>query len=73
MTIGPSKEQTEQIQKPLTDQLGQKDAQIAALTKMLLEKNPAAGPGAQQAVGAAVQSIAQGASEGDNRGKRSIC
>ena len=36
------------------DQLGQKDAQIAALTKMLLEKNPAAGPGAQQAVGAAV-------------------
>ena len=35
---GPSKEQIEQIQKPLTEQLGQKDTQIAALTKMLLEK-----------------------------------
>jgi hypothetical protein len=64
---GPSKEQIEQIQKPLTEQLGQKDVQIAALTKMLLEKNPAAGPGAQQAVGAAVGSIAQGAAEGDAR------
>jgi tetratricopeptide (TPR) repeat protein len=64
---GPSKEQIEQIQKPLTEQLGQKDVQIAALTKMLLEKNPAAGPGAQQAVGAAVGSIAQGAAEGDVR------
>jgi len=74
VTFGPSKEQTEQIQKPLAEQLGKKDAQIAALnnqnaalTKLLLEKNPAAGPGAQQAVGAAVQSIAQGAAEGDTR------
>jgi tetratricopeptide (TPR) repeat protein len=58
----------EQIQKPLVDQLARKDEQIAALTKILLEKNPsAAGPGAQQAVGGAVQSIAQGASEGDKR------
>ena len=60
VNIGPSKEQIEQIQKPLVEQ-------IAALTKMLLEKNPAAGPGAQQAVGAAVGSIAQGAAEGDTR------
>ncbi|MGB6176925.1 MAG: tetratricopeptide repeat protein [Methylocella sp.] len=60
VTIGPSKEQIEQIQKPLVEQ-------IAALTKMLLEKNPAAGSGAQQAVGAAVKSIAQGAKEGDPR------
>ena len=68
VTFGPSKEQIEQIQKPLTDQLGQKDAQIAALTKMLLDKSPVvAGPGAQQAVGAAVQSIAQGAAEGHPR------
>ncbi len=68
VTFGPSKEQIEQIQKPLADQLGQKDAQIAALTKMLLDKSPvAAGPGAQQAVGAAVQSIAQGAAEGHPR------
>jgi len=67
VTIGPSKEQIEQIQKPLAEQLGRKDAQIAALTKLLLEKNPAAGPGAQQAVGAAVGSIAQGAAEGDAR------
>ena len=37
------------------------------LTKMLLEKNPTAGPGAQQVVGAAVGSIAQGAAEGDAR------
>jgi tetratricopeptide (TPR) repeat protein len=34
---------------------------------MLLEKNPAVGPDAQQAVGAAVGSIAQGAAEGDAR------
>src|SRR3984893_10121258 len=67
VTIGPNKEQIEQIQKPLTEQLGQKDAQIAALTKLLLEKNPADGPGAQQAVGAAVGSIAQGAGGGDTR------
>ena len=40
----------EQIQKPLSEQLATKDAQISALTQMLLEKNPAAGPGAQQAV-----------------------
>ena len=58
----------EQIQKPLVDQLARKDEQIAALTKILLEKNPsAAGPAAQQAVGGAVQSIAQRASEGDER------
>jgi tetratricopeptide (TPR) repeat protein/pimeloyl-ACP methyl ester carboxylesterase len=65
--IGPSKEQIEQIQKPLSEQLATKDAQISALTQMLLEKNPAAGPGAQQAVGTAVESIAQGAAEGDSR------
>jgi len=73
VTFGPSKEQIEQIQKPLADQLGQKDAQIAALTKMLLDKSPvAAGPGAQQAVGAAVGSIAQGAEEGDPRLKKAL-
>jgi tetratricopeptide (TPR) repeat protein len=60
-TLGPSKEQIEQIQKPLVEQ-------IAALTKMLLEKyNPDGSPGKQQAVGEAVQSIAQGAAEGDAR------
>jgi tetratricopeptide (TPR) repeat protein/pimeloyl-ACP methyl ester carboxylesterase len=57
----------EQIQKPLVDQLAKKDEQIAALTKILLERNPSAAPGAPQAVGGAVQSIAQGASEGDRR------
>src|ERR1700736_3569535 len=68
------KEPTVQIQEALTGQLTAKDAQInelikqnVALTKSLLEKNPAAGPGAQQAVGAAVGSIAQGAAEGDTR------
>jgi tetratricopeptide (TPR) repeat protein len=60
---GASKEQIEQIQKPFAEQLAAQNA----LIKMLLEKNPAAGPGAQQAVGAAVGSIAQGAAEGDNR------
>jgi tetratricopeptide (TPR) repeat protein len=60
---GPSKEQIEQIQKPLAEQLAAQNA----LIKMLLEKNPAAGPGAQQVVGAAVGSIAQGAAEGDTR------
>jgi hypothetical protein len=65
--IGPSKEQIEQIQKPLAEQLAAQNALIANLTKALLEKNPAAGPGAQQAIGAAVGSIAQGAAEGDSR------
>jgi len=61
---GPSKEQIEQIQKPLAEQLAAQNA----LIKMLVEKNPAAGPGAQQAVGAAVGSIAQGVvAEGDTR------
>jgi hypothetical protein len=64
---GASKEQIEQIQKPLAEQLAAQNALIANLTKALLEKNPAAGPGAQQVVGAAVGSIAQGAAEGDNR------
>jgi tetratricopeptide (TPR) repeat protein len=61
-----------------TEQLAVKDAQIAAkdaqiadlikLTKWLVEKNPGvAAPGAEQAVGAAVQSIAQGAEAGDSR------
>jgi tetratricopeptide (TPR) repeat protein len=57
-------EQIQQIQKPLTET---KDAQIAALTKLLLEKNPEAAPGAEQAVGAAIGSIAQGAAKGDVR------
>ena len=65
--IGPSKEQIEQIQKPLAEQLRTKDAQIADLTKLLLERNPAAGPNAQQAVGKAVGSITEGAAEGDAR------
>ncbi len=56
------------------EQLQVKDTQIAALskqaadlTKLLLERNLAAGPGAQQAVGEAVQSITQGAEAGDQR------
>src|ERR1700756_1349736 len=57
----------EQIQKPLVEQLHVKDIQIAELTKLLVERNPAAGPAAQQAVGTAVASIAQGAEEGDKR------
>jgi tetratricopeptide (TPR) repeat protein len=65
---GTSPELVAQIQKPLADELAAQRAQIAALTKMLLEKSPvAAAPGTQQAVGAAVQSIAQGASEGHPR------
>ena len=44
VTLGPNKEQIAQIQKPLAEQLAAKDTQIAALTKLLLEKNPVAGP-----------------------------
>jgi hypothetical protein len=66
------------VSPPPTEQLAIKDAHIAALnaqnadviklTKSLVEKNPGvAGPGAQQAVGGAVQSIAQGPSEGHER------
>jgi tetratricopeptide (TPR) repeat protein len=69
---GASKEQIEQIQKPLAEQLAAQNALIANLTKALLEKNPAAGPGAQQAVGAAVGSIAKGAAEGDARLKQAF-
>jgi hypothetical protein len=64
---GASKEQIEQIQKPLAEQLAAQNALIANLTKALLQKNPATGPGAQQPVGAAVGLIAQGAAEGDSR------
>jgi tetratricopeptide (TPR) repeat protein len=46
--------------------------QNAALTKSLLEKNPSAAPGAQQAVGAAVTSIAQGAEAGDSRLEKAL-
>jgi len=75
VNFGPSPELVAQIQKPLADELAAQRAEFAtlqseyvALTKMLLEKNPAAaGPGAQQAVGEAVQSIAEGAAEGDSR------
>ena len=63
----------------LIEQPHVKDIQIAALnkqaadlTKMLLEKIPAGGPAAQQAVGAAVQSIAQGAAEGDSRLEKAL-
>jgi tetratricopeptide (TPR) repeat protein len=62
VTFGPSKEQIEQIQKPLAEQLAAQNA----LIKTLLEKNPSTAPGVQQAVGAAVASIAQGAEEGDS-------
>jgi tetratricopeptide (TPR) repeat protein len=66
------------ISPPSTERLATKDAQVAALdaqnvdliklTKSLLEGNPSwAGPGARQAIGEAVQSIGQGASEGDKR------
>jgi tetratricopeptide (TPR) repeat protein len=70
--IGPSKEQIEQIQKPLAEQLAAQNSLITNLSKALLERNPAAGPGAQQAVGQAVQSIAQGASEGDSRLQKAL-
>jgi tetratricopeptide (TPR) repeat protein len=67
VTFAPSPELVAQIQKPLADELAAQRAQNEKLTNMLLERNPSAGPGAQQAVGQAVQSIAQGAAEGDNR------
>ena len=70
VNIGPSPEQIAQIQKSQGDQLAAKDAQIAELHKiieMLVEKNPSAAPGTQQAVSAAVGSIAQGAAEGHPR------
>jgi tetratricopeptide (TPR) repeat protein len=70
VNIGPSPEQIAQMQKSQGDQLAVKDAQIAELHKIietLVEKNPSAGPGAQQAVAGAVQSIAQGAEEGHPR------
>ena len=70
VNIGPSPEQIAQIQKPQGDQLAAKDAQIAELHKIVempVEKNPSAEPGTQQAVSAAVGSIARGAAEGHPR------
>lgn len=67
VAIGPTPEQIAQIQKPLADQLHDKDAQIAELIKALQARNPGASPAAQEAVGAAVQSIAEGAAQGDAR------
>jgi tetratricopeptide (TPR) repeat protein len=68
VTFAPSPELVAQIQKPLADELAARGTQKENLTKMLLERNPAAtGPGAQQAVGEAVGSIAKGAAEGDSR------
>jgi tetratricopeptide (TPR) repeat protein len=72
VNVGPSAEQIAQIQKPLTAELAAERARNDYLTKLLLERNPAAGPGAQQAVGAAVQSIAQGAEEGDSRLEKAL-
>jgi hypothetical protein len=70
---GTSPELVAQIQKPLADELAAQRAQIENLTKMLLEKNPAAAaPGARQAVAEAVGSIAQGAAEGDPRLKQAL-
>jgi tetratricopeptide (TPR) repeat protein len=63
VTFAPSAELVAVIQRPFAEQLAAQNA----LIKMLLEKNPSAGPGAEQAVGTAVQSIAQGAAEGDSR------
>jgi tetratricopeptide (TPR) repeat protein len=68
----PSPELVAQIQKPLAEELAAQRAQNEKLTNMLLERNPAATPGAQQAVGAAVESIAQGAEAGDNRLEKAL-
>jgi tetratricopeptide (TPR) repeat protein/MinD-like ATPase involved in chromosome partitioning or flagellar assembly len=64
---GPSTAQIEQIQKPLAEQLSVQNEQLAALTKLLLEKSPAAGTDAQQTIVAAVKAIVQGAETGDSR------
>jgi hypothetical protein len=56
VNFGLSPEQIEQIQRPWVE-----------LTNKLLAQHPAATPGAQQAVEAAVQSIAHGAEAGDSR------
>jgi hypothetical protein len=69
---GPTKEQIEQIQKPLAEELAAERTRNDNLIKLLLEKNPAAAPGAPQAVGAAVASIAQGAEEGDSRLEKAL-
>jgi tetratricopeptide (TPR) repeat protein len=73
------KEPSAQLREALTGQLTAKDDQIkelmkqvAALTEKLLKENPSTAPGAQQAIGAAVQSIAQGAEEGDPRLKQAL-
>jgi tetratricopeptide (TPR) repeat protein len=72
VTFAPSPELVAQIQKPLADELSARRAENENLIKMLLAKNPAAGPGAQQAVGEAVGSIAQGSSEGDSRLEKAL-
>jgi hypothetical protein len=48
VTFAPSPELVAQIQRPLVEQLAAQNNLITNLTKSLLERNPAAGPGAQQ-------------------------
>jgi len=74
VNFGPSPEHIKQIQEPFERQLAAQNALTDNLTKALLERSPvAAGPGAQQAVGAAVKSIAEGAEAGDNRLENALC
>jgi tetratricopeptide (TPR) repeat protein len=77
ITIGPSKEQIEQFQKLLTDQLATKDAQLAtrnaeidALKKKLLGEHPDALPAARHDLRHALQAVTQDAEEGDPRSKQ---
>ncbi|HUI20650.1 MAG TPA: hypothetical protein VLZ74_06355 [Methylocella sp.] len=66
--FGVSEEYLRWQNRSHSEQLAAKDAQIAELIKMLLERNPAAAaPGAERAVGEAVESIAEGAEAGDTR------
>ena len=65
LIIGPTAEEIAKIQRPLTDQLDQKDSQISALMKLLDGKVLNASALTRQGVDTAVRSIVDGAAAGD--------
>jgi hypothetical protein len=67
VTIGPSKEQIEQISKAFGGTAGPEGCPDRGLDQIATGEKSGGGARRQQAVGAAVGSIAQGAAEGDTR------
>ncbi|MCI0600632.1 MAG: YjbE family putative metal transport protein, partial [Beijerinckiaceae bacterium] len=64
---GPGREQIEEPNKPSAEKIEALRAQAAKLPDLLLQRSPVTAPLARQAVDTAVQALAQGAADGENR------